>query len=504
MSQTFRVTVLGPVLAVLIPRASDPVREGFVRVINHAGEAGEVSIEAIDDRGARAGPVLLTVDGHAAVQLNSNDLERGNPAKGLPHGVGSGEGDWRMVFESELDFEVLSYIRTQDGFLTAMHDVAPKFEGAHNIAMFNPASNRNQESLLRLINPAAEPATVTISGVDDQGTSQGGTVGLSVGAGAAQTISASELESGAGLDGALGDGDGKWRLAVESDRPVVVANLLKSPDGHLTNLSTVPLNGTSGGGSGTPHHVPLFLSASDPHGRQGFMRIINRNAAEATVVIDAYDDTDWDYETVVLTIGPGQAIHFNSQDLELGNAEKGLSGGIGAGEGDWRLQVTGDLDIDVLAYIRTLDGFLTSAHDSVRRTDEGYLVPFFNPGSNPNQVSRLRIVNSNTEEAQVTITGRDDSGASPGTPVILTVPANASRTVTSAELESGGQATEGALGDGSGKWRLRVASEAPVLVQNLLTSPTGHLTNLSTAPGRSGGGTVNRQANSTPIGMESF
>ena len=207
---------------------------------------------------------------------------------------------------------------------------------------------------------------------------------------------------------------------------------------------------------------------------------------------------------VTLSIGASATVHFNSDDLELGNAEKGLSGSTGAGMGDWRLDLSSELDIDVLAYIRTTDGFLTSMHDVAPELEGEHRVAIFNPGSNPNQVSRLRIVNSNAEEAQVTITGTDDSGASPGTPVILTVPANASRTVTSAELESGGQAVEGALGDGSGKWRLRVASDTPVVVQNLLTSPTGHLTNLSTAPGRSGGGTVNRQAYSTPIGMESF
>ena len=58
-------------------------------------------------------------------------------------------------------------------------------------------------------------------------------------AGAARTFTAAQLEAGAdGLDGALGDGRGKWRLIVESGQPLVVMSLLKSPTGHLTNLST--------------------------------------------------------------------------------------------------------------------------------------------------------------------------------------------------------------------------------------------------------------------------
>ena len=51
---------------------------------------------------------------------------------------------------------------------------------------------------------------------------------------------ASDLESGTNLDGALGDGMGKWRLRVEADEPIVVMSLLQSPTGHLTDLSTAP------------------------------------------------------------------------------------------------------------------------------------------------------------------------------------------------------------------------------------------------------------------------
>ena len=55
------------------------------------------------------------------------------------------------------------------------------------------------------------------------------------------------------------------------------------------------------------------------------------------------------------------------------------------------------------------------------------------------------------------------------------------------ELESGdGDGIAGALGDGTGKWELRVVVEGEaagdVMVMSLLESPTGHLTNLSTWP----------------------
>ena len=40
----------------------------------------------------------------------------------------------------------------------------------------------------------------------------------------------------------------------------------------------------------------------------------------------------------------------------------------------------------------------------------------------------------------------------------------------------------GALGTGADKWQLVVTTDRSVQVMSLLSSPTGHLTNLSTAP----------------------
>ena len=50
----------------------------------------------------------------------------------------------------------------------------------------------------------------------------------------------------------LGDGSGKWQLTITSDVPVVAMSLLRSPTGHLTNLSTAPVRGAEGGAIGEP------------------------------------------------------------------------------------------------------------------------------------------------------------------------------------------------------------------------------------------------------------
>ena len=242
--------------------------------------------------------------------------------------------------------------------------------------------------------------------------------------------------------------------------------------------------------AGAVHHVPLFLPASAPLGRQSFARIFNRSDEGGAVRIDAFDDEGSPYGALTLSIDANETVHINSGDLEDGNPDKGLAGATGPGVGRWRLEVASPLDLEVLAYVRTDDGFVTSMHDVVPHTDEGHHVAIFNPGRNARQVSRLRLINRGAEAAEVVIEGFDGGGASPGTEVRLSVPARGARALTARELESAegrGEATQdldGALGEGAGKWRLVVTSDLPIEVMSLLASPTGHLTNLSTAPGR--------------------
>ena len=112
-----------------------------------------------------------------------------------------------------------------------------------------------------------------------------------------------------------------------------------------------------------------------------------------------------------------------------------------------------------------------------------HLVPTFNPGSNCNQQSSLRLTNPGTRNAEITIAGRDDQGRSGhGGEVRLTLPSGASRSITSRELENGGGGLRGRLGDGVGKWQLFVSADQPIRVLSLLTSPTRHVTSLSTTP----------------------
>ena len=301
----------------MLPSASHPQRQGFVRLINRSGEGGEVSIVAFDDAGTEYGPLTLAIGANEAVQFSAADLEAGNAEQGLKGSTGEGEGAWRLELESPLELVVLSYVRTPGGPLASLHDVAPEDEaGHHRVVFFNPASNRAHVSRLRLINPGEEEAEVRITGIDAAGEAGEGTVVLTLGAQASRSLSAQALETGEGegIAGALGDGAGKWRLRVTAERPIRVMSLLASPDGALTNVSTAPERAV--------HRVPLLPAASHPQ-RRGFVRLINRSGEGGEVSIVAFDNAGVAYGPLTLAIGANEAVQFRRRRPRGGQRRAG-------------------------------------------------------------------------------------------------------------------------------------------------------------------------------------
>ena len=287
--------------------------------------------------------------------------------------------------------------------------------------------------------------------------------------------SARELEAAG-----LGDGEGKWQLLVESEEPIRVMSLLSAPTGHLTNLSTAPRNATLDLAGRRIHSVP-YMPAADGS-VQGFVRVINHDTRSGAVEIAAWDEHGRETGTT-LEVEGSSTVHFNSEDLAGGNPAKGIERGIGSGGTPWRLRLRSDLHIEILAYARTRDGFLTSMHDIAPGAESSRHLVVFNPARNTNQVSSLRLVNLGDAPADVTISGIDDAGRHSHGEVFVTLMARGATTLTSQELEGGAwPSIEGAIGSGVGKWRLRVASSQPIQAMSLLTSPTGHVTNLSSSP----------------------
>ena len=248
--------------------------QGVLRIVNGSGVSGSVGIHAIDDAGKRYGPATFTLDAGTAVEFDASDLASGNAMKGLSPGLGVLSGDVRLEIETDLAIVPTAYVRAADGSLSAMHDTVRAGVAAgggggyrYEVPIFNAASDVTQESRLRLINPGDQPAAITIEGRDDTGAeATGGTVGLTLPAGGARTLTAQQLEAGdtgamgqagatgeadeAALTGRLGAGVGRWRLSVSSDRLIRVVNVVSASAGYLFNLSTTAMVGAAPTGHG--------------------------------------------------------------------------------------------------------------------------------------------------------------------------------------------------------------------------------------------------------------
>ena len=446
--------------------------ESFARVINRSTEAGEVSIEAVDATGERYGPVTLAIDAEQTAYFTATDLELGNAAKGLPSGVGYGDGDWRLELRSTLDLDVSAYLRKLEvglELVSGMNAMAPEAYARHSVFTFNPGSNTGRASKLRLLNPSAKMARALIEGTDDSG--ETASVAVTVPAGGSRDFTAAALEAGDGdgiANGGLGDGAGKWRLTATSYDGVHVLNLIESAT-QATNLS-------SSAPAGSPHHLALFRAASPE--REGYVRIVNLSGTPGSLRLRAFDQNGRAAPPVSWAVGAGGA-QISWRDLANGNASHGLPNGIG--EGNWRLELHTSLDIRALNYLRTGDAVYPLHPLAPRADDRTSHVGIFNPASNRNIAGVLRLVNLGDAPARVEITGIDDRGESPGGVVRTSVSGGSTREFTAAELESGtAEGLSGALGDGEGKWRLQVATTGgDVRALSLLAIPEGLLTNVS-------------------------
>lgn len=237
--------------------------------------------------------------------------------------------------------------------------------------------------------------------------------------------------------------------------------------------------------------IPLLVSASPGGDPQGVLRLLNGAQESGSVSIYAIDDSGERFGPATFTLNASAAVEISATDLARGNTALGLTGAIGTDIGDARLVIETDLPIVALAYLRAIDGMLSSMHDTLRGASGGaagdyrYEVPYFNPGVDVVHTSRLRLINANDSPAEVTIYGRDDYGASAaGGEVRLTLPPQGARTLTATQLEAGDPDLTGRLGSGMGKWRLSLVSDRPLQVLNMVATTAGYLNNLSTTPPR--------------------
>lgn len=245
-----------------VPLSTNADQQGFIRIVNDSSTSGLVYIDAIDDSG-RSDFTYVRLNAGESKQLTISDIENGNASKGVSFGIGPGIGSWRLTVSSSNIIMVMGYIRSPSGFLSPMHASSQAYLGGiyHSVPMFNPGSNANQQSRLRIINNSNYSNDFLISGIDDNGTdAPNGSVSITLGANEAATFSSQDLENGnvaKGLTGSLGKGTGKWRLSVISTEESTAMSFMELPGGYVSNTSDVAAE------HGTPQKSQLTCEQLD-------------------------------------------------------------------------------------------------------------------------------------------------------------------------------------------------------------------------------------------------
>ena len=273
----------------------------------------------------------------------------------------------------------------------------------------NPGSNANQQTFLRFVNESNLTTTIEVYGIDDAGNaSRKLPLGFTLAPLAAKQINAQDIENGytaKGLTSNLCDGEGKWQFLIRSDNPVKIVGLIRTSDGFLTSLgNTVPRSGSD--------NLVYFMNPASNSTQQSFLRIINSDAEQGVVTITGIDDAGISSQnSISFALDGFESKQITAQDLEDGNASKGLTGSLDDGNGKWRLTVTSALSLEVMSLIRTSDGFLTNLSEVIEPgiSDE-LLVYFVNPASETTRTTFLRVINIGEQEGTVTISGIDDDG----------------------------------------------------------------------------------------------
>lgn len=468
--------------------ASNVTQESLLRLINPNPASVAVEIQAFDDDGAPGGIVTLSLSPDEALQLRALYLEQGNPDLGLSGAFGDGNGKWQLKVNSSLPIEVMSLVRVPGDQLASASELALALAPRDYRVLRAHADPADSEtSLIRVVNRNSEPASVLVNARDDAGQlATGGSVELQLAGNAAVNFSTADYALGnpdKGLLGAFGVGSGYWTLEVSGDRNLAVQGLLRGSEGILSNVSAAAPRGSNADDSDR-----LLFTVNPLDGDQSSMvRVVNMRPRTESVILAGIDDNGRRPRgPLAVELPPLGAVNFTGRELELDEVAGGIGGvfgGFGDGDGRWQLIISGGEQVEVQALSVNAGGIRTSLNNvapapSVLEAQ----VWLFNPASNLNQRSTLRLINRSDVPGVVLIEAIDDAGVpAPGGSVSTAIGANAAIELSAEDLESGnpGKGVLGALGDGSGKWRLRISADVRISAQSLITSPTGVINDLS-------------------------
>ena len=227
----------------------------------------------------------------------------------------------------------------------------------HTLPLVTPASNTAQRTLIRIVNRSNRNGTVTIHAIDDNGRRRG-PARISIGARQTKHITSQQLESGSGLVGerGVGNGTGNWRLELETTLDIAPLAYIWGAAGFIATMHDTVRS------EAMRHRVLTFNKA--PASRtwsRAELRVINPSEDRANVTITGRDDAGRPGAgTVRFSLAPRASRIVTVHQLERG--DRGFQGRLGTqGRGRWQLFVAGTRPIRVMNLMRSPStGYMTN------------------------------------------------------------------------------------------------------------------------------------------------
>ena len=155
-----------------------------------------------------------------------------------------------------------------------------------------PAASSALHGFVRVVNESDEAGTVTVRAFDDAG-DEYGSLTLALEAYAAVQLSSRDLESGnpdKGLTGATGPGQGRWRLAFESELNLRVLGYVRNRGAQGFPHAVHDVVAESRPSAQDYRYEVVFFNPASNANQASVLLLVNRSASEAEVTITGTDD----------------------------------------------------------------------------------------------------------------------------------------------------------------------------------------------------------------------
>lgn len=345
----------------MVNPATNTTRRSLLRVINESDEPGVIRLTGIDDSGTSRGSIEVDLAARASRSLSISDLEAGSDD--LKGALGEGVGKWRIQAVSDLRFRIMSFIETDRGELANLSTSLPVEPGKPATLSLDTAVNGTH--FVRFINDSMVTNRVTLKGFDGLGYPGLEEVTFELQPLESRQMTTGHLEEGnleKGLQGRLGEGGGYWSLVLEAEASLRILNIIRSPDGFLTNLSARPPFDNP-----ITQRVDFFNPASNQNQRSKLM-IRNKMDHPGWVKLEHSDDRNWTsgFDPRWIHIWENEVLIITSDEIEEGGREDiDLVSGINQGRGKRRFLLESSLELDVRSILETPGGRVNNMSSSV-------------------------------------------------------------------------------------------------------------------------------------------